>query len=109
MAKLSVTRTANAAAVVADTAYSFTAEYHKVQSVHIVWTSTTASATAALQFSNDGSTWENFTSPQAITNNSGSVFHKVDQNTDALYWRVYLDWASGSVTTFKAYTAYIER
>lgn len=106
MAKfLTVSQIANGAAVVADTNYTFTSDSHKVKSVHIVWTSTTSSATATLQFSNNNSTWENFTSAQSISNNSGSVFHKVDGNTDALYWRVFLDWTSGSVTTFRVFVA----
>lgn len=102
---LKVVQISDGAAVVADTAYAFTADHVKVKSVHIVWTSTTASATATLQYSNNGTTWENFAAAQAITNNSGSVFHKVDGNTDALHWRVYLDWTSGSVTTFKSFLA----
>lgn len=106
---LNVSQIANGAAVVADTNYTFTADTHKVKSVHIIWTSTTASATATLQFSNNGSTWENFTSAQSIANNSGSVFHKVEGNTDALYWRVFLDWTSGSVTTFKVFVANEQR
>lgn len=107
MKMLKVTQIADGAALAADTAYAFKADHQEVRSVHIVWTSTTSSATAALQFSNDGgTTWENFASAQAIANNSGSVFHKVAGNTDALDWRVYLDWASGAVTTFKVYVAY---
>jgi hypothetical protein len=110
MRKLHVNQIANGAAVVADTAYTFNAEFHEARSVHIIWTSTTASATVALQFSNDGgTTWENFAAAQAISNNNGSVFHKVAGNTDAFSWRVYLDWTSGTLTTLKAYVAYLPR
>jgi len=106
---LSTQNIANGAAVVADTNYTFTAASHKVKSVQIVWTSTTASATHILQFSNNGTTWSDYAAAQSISNNSGSTFHKVDGNTDAMFWRVFLDWASGSVTTFNVHVASEQR
>lgn len=109
MKQLKSLQIADGSALVADVSYPFTADFHEVASVHIIWTSTTAAATATLQFSNDGVTWENFAAAQAIANNSGAVFHKVKGIADALYWRVLLDWSSGSVTTFKAYLAYLLR
>lgn len=109
MAKLSVTQVANAASLNADATYSFTAEHHKVQSVQSVWTATTATVSLKLQYSNDNATWADFTTATSISNTSGNVMWDVGATKDALYWRVFPDFGSGTLTTFKAYIAYTER
>jgi hypothetical protein len=109
MAKLSVTRVANASSLNADTTYDFKAEHHKVQSVQAVWTATTASVSLKLQYSNDNATWADFTTATTISNASGNVMWDTGATKDALYWRVFPDFSSGTLTTFKAYVAYTER
>jgi hypothetical protein len=104
---LRVNRVANAAVLAATTPYQFTADHHKVVSVQAVWTVTTASATATLQLSNDGVTWDTFTTATAITA-SGNVSWYLDSK-DALYVRVLYTHTSGSSDTFKAYMAYVPR
>lgn len=108
MGQLRVSKIADAAAVVATTSYGFTADHHKPISVQAVWTATTASATVTLQLSNDGSTWDNFTTATSITNANGNVSWYVDPK-DALYLRVLLTYTSGTVTTLKAYVANVAR
>jgi hypothetical protein len=105
---LKVNQVANAAALAASANYSFTADSHRVVSVQAVWTATTVSATATLQCSNDGATWDDFATATAITNADGNVMWHVDSK-DALYWRVKYTRTSGTATTFKAYVAHLAR
>jgi hypothetical protein len=109
MGKLSVTKLADASSLAVDTNYDFKAEFHKVQSVSAVWTASTASVSLKLQYSNDNVNFHDFTTATAITNANGTVMWDVGASKDALYWRVFVDWTSGALTTFKAYVAYTER
>jgi len=109
MGALKVNQLANATSVVATTNYPFTSDFHKVISVHVIWTSTTASATIKLQCSNDATNWSDFTTATSIANNSGDVFYAVDQVKDAFYWRVLITYTSGTITTLKAFLAYLQR
>jgi hypothetical protein len=105
MQKLQVTELANAASLNADTTYAFTADWQKVVSVQAVWTATTASVSLKLQYSLDNATWADFTTATAISNASGNVMWDVGATKDAPYWRVFPDFSSGTLTTFKAYVA----
>ena len=109
MKKLQAFQLADASSLNADTTYGFTADWHKVQSVQAVWTATTASVSLKLQYSNDNVTWADFTTATAISNASGNVMWDVGATKDALYWRVFPDFSSGTLTTFKAYLAYESR
>lgn len=108
MKKLLATQIADATSLGATTNYAFTADHSKVISVHAIWTATTVSATAKLQYSNDGSNWEDFAAATNVTAN-GTVFWAVDGSKDAVYWRVVYTHTSGSSTTFKVYVANIVR
>lgn len=106
MAKqLKATQVADATSLAATTSYAFTADSHKVVSVQAVWTATTASFSAALQYSNDGVTWKDFTTATTITNSNGDVMWDVVGTKDAVYWQVKATRTSGTLTTFKAYVA----
>lgn len=109
MSKLSVSQIADASALIATTAYGFKAEHHKVQSVSAVWTDTTAAFSLALQYSNDNVNWHLFTTATAITDANGTVMWDVVGTKDALYFRVNATRTSGTLTTLKAFVAYIER
>jgi hypothetical protein len=107
MNTLNVTKIADVAAIAATTPFQFTADFKQAVSVQAVWTATTVSATATLQLSNDGVTWDNFTTATSITA-SGNVSWYLSPK-DALYVRVLYTHTSGSSTTFKAYVANIPR
>lgn len=107
--KLKVNQLANAASLAATGTYSFTADNNKVVSVQAVYTSTTASFSLALQYSNDGTTWKDFTSATSISNANGDVDWQVLDTKDALYWQVKATRTSGTLTTLKVYLAYRER
>lgn len=87
------------AAIVADVATESVDLSHITgYSVQIDWTSTTAAGTIKVQMSNDGKTWDDTGSSQAISNDSGTV---VLNFADVFYkyTRVFVDWTSGSITT----------
>ena len=109
MAILRTNRLANATALAATTNYPFTADTNKVRAVQAVYTSTTASFTLTLQYSQDNTTWKDFTSGTAISNTSGDVDWQVLDTKDAVYWRVAATRTSGTLTTLKIYLAYVER
>lgn len=69
-------------------------------SVQITWTSTTAAFTVAVQVSNDGVNYIDVGTPQAISNNSGSVM-VVQQNNPYKQMRVLATRSSGTLTTLK--------
>ncbi|HEY9661949.1 MAG TPA: hypothetical protein V6C65_26130 [Allocoleopsis sp.] len=108
--QLKVNQIADASSLNADATYGFTAEWHKVVSIHAIWTATTATVSLKIQYSNDNSNWYDFTTATAISNASGNVMWDVAASgKDALYWRVFPDFGSGTLTTFKAYVAYTAR
>jgi hypothetical protein len=109
MRRLQVVQLADASSLNADTTYAFTADWHKVQCVSAVWTATTASVSLKLQYSNDNTNWHDFTTATSISNASGTVMWDVGATKDGLYWRVFPDFSSGTLTTFKAYLAYTPR
>lgn len=108
MGQLRVSQAANASALAATTAYSFTSDHHRVVSVQAVWTATTAAFSITLQCSNDNVTWSDFATATAITNANGDVIWHLD-GKDAAYWRVNAVRTSGTLTTFKAYVANVAR
>lgn len=109
MQKLQVSQIADASSLNADTTYAFTADWQKVVSVSAVWTATTASVSLKLQYSNDNANWHDFTTATSISNASGTVMWDVAATKDSLYWRVFPDFSSGTLTTFKAFVAYLPR
>lgn len=109
MSKMSISQIANAASLVVTTAYNFKAEHHKVRSVSAVWTATTAAYSLSLEYSNDNVNWHLFVAATAIANAGGTVMWDVVESKDALYWRVNAARTSGTLTTLKAFVAYIER
>lgn len=108
MNALRVSQAANASALAATTNYGYTADTHRPVSVQAVWTATTASFSIKLQCSNDGATWDDFTTATAVSDASGAVMWHLDSK-DALYWRVNAARTSGTLTTFKAYVANVAR
>jgi hypothetical protein len=109
MAKLSVSTLIDGSSVVATANYPFTADYFKPVSVQAVWTATTASFSIKLQYSNDNTTWNDFTSATAISDASGNVTWDIGTTKDGLYWRVLNTRTSGTLTTLKVYLAQVER
>lgn len=109
MKQLKVAQIADAASLAATTAYPFTADHFKIRSVQAVYTSTTAAFSLALQYSNDGVTWKDFTSATAISDASGDVMWDVLDTKDALYWQVKATRTSGTLTTLKVYLASQQR
>lgn len=107
MNSLNVTQIANAVTLNATTSYGFTCDFKQAVSVQAVWTASSVSATATLQLSNDGTTWDNFTTATAITA-SGNVSWYLSPK-DALYVRVLYTHTSGSSTTFRVYCANVQR
>lgn len=105
MKMLKATQVADATSLAITTSYPFTADQNKVVSVQAVWTATTASFTVALQYSNDGVTWKDFTTATNITNANGDVMWDVVGTKDAVYWQVKATRSGGTLTTFKAYVA----
>lgn len=67
-------------------------------SVQIVWTSTTAAFTVAVQVSNDGVNYVTLGSPQAVANDNGNVM-VVQQNNPYKHMRVLITRTSGTLTT----------
>lgn len=66
--------------------------------IQVTWASGTASATATLQVSNDGTNWANTSITQTILNNSGTgMLEKVDFMQR--YARVALTHTSGTITS----------
>lgn len=109
MNKLRVNQIADVSSLAATGTYSFTADHAKVRSVQAVYTSTTSSFSLALQYSNDGVTWKDFTTATSISNASGDVMWDVADSKDALYWQVKATRTSGTLTTLKVYLAYVTR
>jgi hypothetical protein len=76
--------------------------------VIVNWTSTTAAATIKLQLSTDplttaaaDSLWTDHATTYAINNDNGTQYWNIDAPY-YLKFRVFLDYTSGSVTTFKS-------
>lgn len=107
--KLRVTQIANATALAATTSYSFTSDHHKVASVQAAWTVTAASATATLQYSLDGTNWEDFTTATTVNATGSKAWGTSGTTVDALYWRVKYTHTSGASDTFKVYVSYVPR
>lgn len=91
------------------TNYDFHADHAEVKSIQVVWASTTASFSYQLQGSNDGASFTNIGSSQAISNDSGSTFTQIAGVTDYLYYRVALTKTSGALTTWKVLVANTKR
>lgn len=109
MATLKVQTLLDGTTVVATASYPFTADSRKVRSVQMVYTSTTASFSIALQYSNDNTTWKDFTTATSISDASGDVDWQVLDTKDALYWRVRSTRTSGTLTTLQIYLASVDR
>jgi hypothetical protein len=109
MAKLSTSQLVNATSVVATASYPFIADYFRPVSVQAVWTSSTSSMTITLQYSCDGTNYQDFTTGTSISNSSTNVIWDISTVKDALYWRVNLTRVSGTLTTLKVYLNQIER
>jgi hypothetical protein len=69
-------------------------------SVQIVWTSTTASFSVAVQVSNDNTNWVTLGTAQAISNDNGNVM-VVQQNNPYKSMRVLTTRTSGTLTTLQ--------
>lgn len=69
-------------------------------SLQIVWTSTTASFSIAVEVSNDSINWTALGTPQAIADNNGDVI-VVQRNNPYAYMRVVSTRTSGTLTTLK--------
>lgn len=106
--KFHVTTIANATSLAATTSYSFTADHHKVESIQIIWTSTTASFSISIQHSLDGTNWEADGSATSISNSSSNTMYHLKEK-DSLYWRVTATRTSGTLDTFKALVGYVPR
>lgn len=110
MRSLVTDQIADASSLTADATYSFTAVWHRPVSFQAVWTATTATVSLKLQYSLDNATWVDFTTATSISNASGNVMWDVGASLkDAPYWRVFPDFGTGTLTTFKAYVAYTGR
>jgi hypothetical protein len=109
MAKLSTSTLIDTASVVATTNYAFVADYYKPVAVQAVWTSSTSSMTITLQYSCDGTNYQDFVTGTSISNSSTNVIWDISTVKDALYWRVNLTRVSGTLTTLKIYLNQIER
>lgn len=68
--------------------------------VGVVWTSTTAAGVVKLQQSTDGVTWFDHATTGTINNNNSSIYWNIDGN-HAGYFRVFIDYTSGTITTVK--------
>jgi hypothetical protein len=108
MKALVVDQIANAASLTSDATYTFKSEWHKVEAVQATWTATTASVSLKLQYSLDNTNWTDFTTATSISNAGGSVMWATSAS-DALYWRVFADFGSGTLTTLVASVAYTAR
>lgn len=71
-------------------------------SVQCTWTSTTAAGTFKLLVSNDGTNFEELSSPTQAVNNDSGTKHLILQNCPYHYLKVFFDYTSGTVTTLKA-------
>lgn len=109
MPSLQVSTIANESTVVASDNYEFTADSHKVRSVQLVVTATTASFAIKLQYSNDNANWTDFTTATSVSNANATADWQVLDTKDALYWRVNSTRTSGTLTTLKIYVANVER
>lgn len=108
MNQLRVSQLANVAALSVTANYGYTADSHRPVSIQAVWTATMASFAVKLQCSNDGATWDDFTTATSISDASGAVMWHLDSK-DARYWRINVARTSGTLTTFKAYAANVAR
>ena len=109
MPALQVSTIANLTSVVATANYGFTADSHRIRSVQMVGTASTASFSIKLQYSNDNANWTDFTTATTVTNANFTADWQVLDTKDALYWRVNSTRTSGTVDTLKVYVACIER
>jgi hypothetical protein len=109
MPALQVSTIADLATVVATANYSFVADSHKIRSVQMVGTATTAAFSIKLQYSNDNTNWTDFTSATTVSNANFSADWQVLDTKDAKYWRVNSTRTSGTLLTLKIYVANIER
>jgi len=105
MNKLNVVDLAASAIPAASTNYTFIADVHEVQSLQVVWGSTTASFSFVIQVSNDGTNYTNWDTAQPIANDSGSVIGADDTIKGFKYIRVALTKTSGTLTAFKVLVA----
>jgi len=107
--ELQVSTIADLASVVATANYPFLANSHKIRSVQMVGTATTASFSIKLQYSNDNATWVDFTSATSVSNADFTADWQVLDTKDALYWRVLSTRTSGTLLTLKIYVANVKR
>ena len=84
---------------------------HPYWAIQLDWTSTTAAAEVKIDGSNDGINWRTFNAPDNtdILNDSGTIIRTTSEydasgsgRFDPRYLRVWLDVASGSITTVTA-------
>jgi hypothetical protein len=106
---LSESTLADATSVAQTTNYTFQAKSSKPIAVQAVWTSTTASFTLTLQYSVDGTNYQDFTTGTAISNSSSNVIWDISTVKDAPYWRVNAARTSGTLTTLQLYVASVPR
>lgn len=100
---------ANVSSLAATANYAFESKHNKSVAVQAVWTSTTASFSLTLQYSVDGTNWQDFTTGTAISNTSGNVIWDIGTTKDAPYWRVNAARTSGTLTTLQIYRASVPR
>lgn len=106
---LSESTIADVSSVVATTNYPFESKHNKPVAVQAVWTSTTASFSLTLQYSVDGTNYQDFTTGTAISNSSSNVIWDISTVKDAPYWRVNATRTSGTLTTLQLYVASVPR
>lgn len=109
MPALQVSTIADLTSVVATANYPFVADSHKIRSVQMVCTASTASFSIKLQYSNDNTNWTDFTTATAVSNANATADWQVLDTKDAKYWRVLSTRTSGTLLTLKIFVANIER
>lgn len=106
---LSESTVTDVSSVSATTNYTFITKHSKPVGVQAVWTSATASFTLTLQYSIDGTNYQDFTTGTAISNSSSNVIWDIAVTKDAPYWRVAATRTSGTLDTLKVYMASVPR
>lgn len=109
MRKLIVKELVGSTVPTATTSYTFDAHWCHVESIQMVWASTTASFSYQVQGSNDGTNWVDAGSSQAISNNSGTIALKIKDNHLYAHYKCVLTKTSGALTDFKIHVAHIMR